>query len=539
MSVEFRQRTPGEYARIVWKRKWLIILPALAIASAVAIVVWKLPDVYQSTTLLVVKPPTFAQNFVPTVSDDALSSRLQSITQIVTSRSKLEPLILKYNLYNLERVRGESMDGIVALMRTRDITVDLDKSARDNIPAFRISYKERDPKATQAVTGELASLYVSANKNEAINNGTTAKNFFQQQLDQAKSELDAIDHQRIAYMTAHVDSMPTTVQSLLGQLTGLRDQQKTLTSEIGRLRDSRTALSNSLNDLMSQSQIDKGDIIEQQTDVKGTLAYGQLIQRKASLDAELQGMKKTLRAKNPDMITKQAELDAIQKQMDQMVAENQAKTEQIKKKIQDRPDFRINGLKTNLQLTTGELAREEKQLDQATAQIAVIESRINSVPGSEVALQALDNDYKTKKTAYDSLLEKKSKIDLSSDASTNEQGETIQVIDPASLPQTPIAPKRPMLIALGLALGLGFGFALAALFEVPRLLTIQTTEDAAHYTGLPVLASVPELLTAQEARRIPQRRLLLLVAGIAITILSIPALALALKATHIFDRFVS
>jgi len=539
MSVEFRQRTPGEYARIVWKRKWLIILPALAIASAVAIVVWKLPDVYQSTTLLVVKPPTFAQNFVPTVSDDALSSRLQSITQIVTSRSKLEPLILKYNLYNLERVRGESMDGIVALMRTRDITVDLDKSARDNIPAFRISYKERDPKATQAVTGELASLYVSANKNEAINNGTTAKNFFQQQLDQAKSELDAIDHQRIAYMTAHVDSMPTTVQSLLGQLTGLRDQQKTLTSEIGRLRDSRTALSNSLNDLMSQSQIDKGDIIEQQTDVKGTLAYGQLIQRKASLDAELQGMKKTLRAKNPDMITKQAELDAIQKQMDQMVAENQAKTEQIKKKIQDRPDFRINGLKTNLQLTTGELAREEKQLDQATAQIAVIESRINSVPGSEVALQALDNDYKTKKTAYDSLLEKKSKIDLSSDASTNEQGETIQVIDPASLPQTPVAPKRPMLIALGLALGLGFGFALAALFEVPRLLTIQTTEDAAHYTGLPVLASVPELLTAQEARRIPQRRLLLLVAGIAITILSIPALALALKATHIFDRFVS
>ncbi len=539
MSVEFRQRTPGEYARIVWKRKWLIILPALAIASAVAIVVWKLPDVYQSTTLLVVKPPTFAQNFVPTVSDDALSSRLQSITQIVTSRSKLEPLILKYNLYNLERVRGESMDGIVALMRTRDITVDLDKSARDNIPAFRISYKERDPKATQAVTGELASLYVSANKNEAINNGTTAKNFFQQQLDQAKSELDTIDHQRIAYMTAHVDSMPTTVQSLLGQLTGLRDQQKTLTSEIGRLRDSRTALSNSLNDLMSQSQIDKGDIIEQQTDVKGTLAYGQLIQRKASLDAELQGMKKTLRAKNPDMITKQAELDAIQKQMDQMVAENQAKTEQIKKKIQDRPDFRINGLKTNLQLTTGELAREEKQLDQATAQIAVIESRINSVPGSEVALQALDNDYKTKKTAYDSLLEKKSKIDLSSDASTNEQGETIQVIDPASLPQTPIAPKRPMLIALGLALGLGFGFALAALFEVPRLLTIQTTEDAAHYTGLPVLASVPELLTAQEARRIPQRRLLLLVAGIAITILSIPALALALKATHIFDRFVS
>jgi len=36
MSVEFRQRTPGEYAKIAWKRKWLIILPAIAVAVAVS-----------------------------------------------------------------------------------------------------------------------------------------------------------------------------------------------------------------------------------------------------------------------------------------------------------------------------------------------------------------------------------------------------------------------------------------------------------------------------------------------------------------------
>ena len=60
MSVEFRQRTPSEYARILWRRKWLIVLPALAISFAIGIVVWRLPNVYQSTTLLVVKPPAVA-----------------------------------------------------------------------------------------------------------------------------------------------------------------------------------------------------------------------------------------------------------------------------------------------------------------------------------------------------------------------------------------------------------------------------------------------------------------------------------------------
>ncbi len=64
-------------------------------------------------------------------------------------------------------------------------------------------------------------------------------------------------------------------------------------------------------------------------------------------------------------------------------------------------------------------------------------------------------------------------------------------------------------------------------------------EDAEHYTGLPVLVSVPELLTPQEARRVPVRRRLLLAAGIAATLVSIPLLALLLRATHVFDRFLT
>ncbi len=56
-----------------------------------------------------------------------------------------------------------------------------------------------------------------------------------------------------------------------------------------------------------------------------------------------------------------------------------------------------------------------------------------------------------------------------------------------------------------------------------------------HYTGLPVLLAVPELLTPQEARAVPRRRKLLLAAGVVATIVSIPMLALAFKLTHVFE----
>ena len=186
-----------------------------------------------------------------------------------------------------------------------------------------------------------------------------------------------------------------------------------------------------------------------------------------------------------------------------------------------------------------EIKRGQRTLDDIEIQIGQLMQRINTVPGVEVDLGRIDREYLTKKAAYESLLATQQRIALGADAASQQQGESIQVIDSANLPSQPVAPKRFLLFAMGLGLGLGLGVILAAVFEAPKLLTIQNREDAAHYTGLPVLATVPDLLTPQEARALPRRRRLLLAAGIVTTIVSIPLLALALRATHVFELFSS
>jgi hypothetical protein len=92
-------------------------------------------------------------------------------------------------------------------------------------------------------------------------------------------------------------------------------------------------------------------------------------------------------------------------------------------------------------------------------------------------------------------------------------------------------------MAGGLGLGLAVGLFLVALFEARKLLTIQTTEDASHYTALPVLLTLPEMLTPQEARSRPRRRKMLLGAGVTATVFAIPALILILQLTQVFERF--
>ena len=72
-----------------------------------------------------------------------------------------------------------------------------------------------------------------------------------------------------------------------------------------------------------------------------------------------------------------------------------------------------------------------------------------------------------------------------------------------------------------------------------RLFTIQTAEDAKHYTGLPVLVSIPELLTPTEARAVPRRHRLAMALGFVAVIVIAPLLAFVLRLTHVFEKFLT
>ncbi len=538
MSTEFRQRTPSEYLKIAWRRKWLIILPAIAIATAVAWVVYRLPDVYESSTLIVVTPSTLPTSVVPDINEDTITRQLSSITQVVTSRSSLEPLVVKYELYQTERLRNEPMENIIDNMR-RDIKVEVNTSRNEITNGFNITFRGRNPKTTQAVTAALASKYIDEQTKSTINSTTSAKQFIENQTRQAKEELDAADLKRLEFMQKNVGNLPSEATTLIGQLGGLREQQKAYITEVGRLQDRRSALSGQLGLIKKTVEQVKDEVIENTTDPKTTPAWAQLAARKADIEAQLQRMLTELRPKHPDVLSKQAELNSVKNSMDEMVADWQERIKARQEKLKNRPDLQVASLEAELRLIDNEIKRQQKTLTDLDTQIGAVMQRINSVPGAEVALGALDREYQTKKSAYDGLLAQEQKISLGADAASQQQGEGIQVVDAAYLPSQPVAPRRLLLFAMGLGLGLGFGMVLVLAFEIPKLRTIQSREDAAHYTGLPVLAAVPELLTTQEARAIPRRQRLLLAAGVAVTIVSIPVLAFALRATHIFEMFMS
>jgi polysaccharide chain length determinant protein (PEP-CTERM system associated) len=541
MSVDFRQRTPGEFAQMIWRRKWLIVLPTLAVAVAVAAVVWRLPNVYESTTLLTVRPASISTSDVPQLSESDLTIRINNITQEVTSRSTLQPLIDKYGLYADDLARGASMDEIIERMRTKDIKITLNTSRNDITNGFFLSFRNsgRDSawaaRTARNVTEDLAAKYVSAQTKAAGDRSTLTKEFFDQKVEDAKKTLDDIDKRRLEFMQHNLQSLPSEIQALIGQLAGLREEQKARIAEIGRINDQIASNNKLAADLSKANMQGVDEFIAQMQDPKSTAAYAELVKRRAELDSEKQALLKIYTPKHPDVITVQSQLDSIQGQMDEMVEEHKRKVEEQRKRLEVRVDPRVNSYKAENERLAGEARRQQAQLDKAEADIASLEQRINGVPTSAVGLEALDREYQSAKAIYDDAVVQQEKASTVAQVAERAQGESIAVIDPASLPEQPVAPKRPLLMLLGLFAGLACGVVLAAAFEIPRLLTVQTAEDAEHYTGLPVLVTLPVLLTTREERNLKARRVALAVAAVAVTIVTAPALYFVLSRLHLIE----
>lgn len=537
MSVEFRPRKLGEYANIARKRKWLILLPTIAIGLAIAYVVYRLPDVYESVTLIVVKPSTLPNSVVPTIPEETLTRELTSISQVVTSRSSLQPLMEKYDLYHEERLRGEPMELLIDQMR-KQIKVEVNTSRNDITNGFNITYHGRDPKSTQIVAAELASKYIDEQTKGTVNAGTSAKQFIEEQVRTAKEELDTIDNQRLTYLQQNINNLPSQSQALVGRLTGLHEEQKALIAEQGRLRDLGAAYRSQLADITKSYEQEIVLAAENTTDPKTTQAWAELVRRRSELEAMQQNLLTQYKAKHPDVVSNQLQLDSVKREQDQMISEWKTRIEERKQKLTKLSDPRLLTLKTQIAMVDSDSERTQKLLSETHAQIADLTERINAIPNAEVGLEAIDREYQTKKLNYDNLLAQQQKIVVGADAAKDQQGGGIQVVDPANLPERPVAPKRFALTVAGFGVGMVLGLLLAILSELRRLFTIQTTEDAKHYTGLPVLASIPELLTPAEARAIPRRHKLAMAAGVAAAFVTMPALVFVLRLTHVMEKFL-
>jgi uncharacterized protein involved in exopolysaccharide biosynthesis len=156
-----RALTVQDYVVILKHRWWIVAIPAVIFPIVAYALSFTVQPQYLSQTLVLVEQQKVPDSYVKPVVTEDLNGRLATMREQILSRSRLQPIIERFNLSAGGKL---SMDDRIDQTRKNiDIKpIQSDIARTSGLPGFFISFKANDPRTAQLVCGEITSLFLSA-----------------------------------------------------------------------------------------------------------------------------------------------------------------------------------------------------------------------------------------------------------------------------------------------------------------------------------------------------------------------------------------
>ena len=472
------------------RRQWLAVVVFTLTLAGVTSIATFLPDIYRSTASVLVERHQVPETFVRSSVTGELETRLQTISQEILSRARLEDLITRFGLYPDLRDRLP-VEAVVEKMR-RDIQLELkgveqQMSGRSATVAFNLSYRGRDPERVAAVANTLASFYVEENSKLRERQASQTTRFLKDQLAEARTRLDAQEARVRDFRARHAGELPQQMGVNLATLERLQAQLHLNSANQLRARDQR---------VRQQGESDAAGAAG-----AADTATAKLARRKR----ELLDLRTRFSDKYPDVIRVKAEIAALEREL-----------------AGTNPDEDPAAAEAGLSEPEAELKALKAEEQRLRRDISTYQRRVENSPQREQEFQELSRGFETAKESYASLVKRYEDAQMAESMEQSRQGEQFRILDSAIPAKQPLAPNRIRLLLVGVLLSLGAAAAAAVLAE--RLDTsFHTFDDLRSFTKVPVLARIPHVATAAETARLARRRWLAtasITLGLALVVLA-------------------
>jgi polysaccharide chain length determinant protein (PEP-CTERM system associated) len=517
LTIPRRPLDVEDYIDIVRRHKTWIAGPAFAaiVVAVVGAFLW--PDTYSSEATVQVVPPQVPERYVQSNVNSEMSSRINQMAQSVQSRASLINIINSNNLYKNELQRKPLEDVLEDMRRAIKISpvVSMQQGGgRAPISAFRVSFAYSNRFQAQKVTAELTNGFIDENLRSLQNSSNATTAFLQDQWQAARKKLQDLEAQVTQFRKENAGKLPDERQ---GNLTTLR----TLESQLSGINESMSRIGQEKLLMESQIRIYK-DQLASLTQGGESAASAQakserLIQAERQIalgENELARLRERYMDTYPDVQAAKAQLAMLKRNRDAMLKEDADKRANAAPPKPLNPEnvqggrqleASIQSLQSQIQAKDIELERRAKNQQQLVSMINQYNTRIQSSPDMEQRYEELTRDYGLAKARYEQLNTQKSQSEIATNLESRGQGERLQLLDPASLTETPVQPKRIVIIGAGAGLGLLLGVFIAGGREMKDT-SLKNLKDARAYTNLPVLGTVPLLENDLVVRR--KRRML-------------------------------
>ncbi len=472
-----RPLTMQDYTTILKRRWWIIAIPAIIFPIVGYGISLMVQPQYLSQTLVLVEQQKVPDSYVKPVITEDLSGRLATMREQILSRSRLQPIIERFNLFAGGKM---SMDDRIDLTRKNiDIKpIQSDIARTGGLPGFFISFKAGDARTAQLVCGEITSLFVSENLNDRAASAAGTTDFLKGQLADAKAKLDEEDARLAKFQQTYMGKLPGAETANINMMTSLNTQLDAATQALARMEQDRSYAESMLS-LQQQNQA------TQTSEHGGMGPQGQQVQLQDLLTQEAD-LTARYTDDYPDVVSVRRKIKELRQEMAQAPAAMATPSAATPK-----PTDSLGVQQLRAQLRSMDQAIAQKKRDQGAiqAQLRMYQERVSSSPAVEEEYKSITRDNQTAQAFYDDLLNKMNQSKMATDLEKRQEGENFRVMDEPNLPEAPFSPKRPVFVGGGLALGLGLGLLIVAILEYMDT-ALRNERDVWAFTKLPTLAVI-------------------------------------------------
>ena len=509
-----------DYIEIGLRRKWYLILP-LVISLIGAFVVYKqLPKVYRATTLILVQPQSVPENYVRPTITESVASRLNTISQEILSRTRLEKVIEEFNLYPDLRKKVPKEEVVETMRKAIEVKVQEPRGDRRNpsTNSFTISYEGSEPRTVMLVTNKLASLFIEENLKVRETQAERTSEFITKELISLEEQLKKKEQEIRNFKERSMGLLPQQLDANLRILERLQQQLQTTSENMRAAEDRAVILQNQIEQLKKREPIApqatrRVSLSGQEEIVEDRTPQDPLIVQYNNLKRDLETAQSRYKETHPDVIDLKRKIANLEPKVKELLekqeAEREARLRRQREGVVEQdlpppaPDPNVERLMAQYteQYNSAvlEAKRSREELKNIKEQIALYQKRIEETPKKEQELTLLTRDYDLLKANYQSLLDKKIQAQMAENLERKQQGEQFKVLDPARLPEKPVKPDRNRILLIGAVIGLVAGVGLTW-FRESLDRSFHTVSEVENYLGISVLATLPNLKEDQKRK---------------------------------------
>ncbi|MBM3760458.1 MAG: hypothetical protein FJW36_09460 [Acidobacteria bacterium] len=519
LAIQHRALDVEDYIDVIRRHRSLILAPMLAglVISVVVAFLW--PDTYVSQASIRVLPPQIPEGLMTMPLSIDMGQRVNQMTKSILSRATLTNIINTHSLYPKERKRLPIED-IIENMRAKAIHVGLIGGSATNTKtvAFTVSFKYENRLTAQKVCSDLVTKFIDENIRERASSSTQMKDFVEDQWASRKRELDSIEEQMSRFKSANVGRTPEQQGSTFTAINNIETRMTNINASLGRLNQDRLIIENQISVLKEQLR---------QITVPTTENITTIVPRNERLitaerdvnnaEARLQSLKELYQDTHPDIKTSTANLqllkrerDRLQKTQDDLEAaakKNSGTVSTLRPEAQREArnlEVQIQQLQARIEASKMEEESYKKALSDAERSARTLQGTLSSMPSSEKEYEQLRLQSMLARRDFEEIDRMRQRANAAVELENRKQTEKLEVLDQASVPQTPTEPKRWIIILGGTIGGLILGICFAGAKEMKDS-TLKNLKDVRAYTQLTILGCIPLLENDLVVRR--RRRL--------------------------------